>query len=62
MTSKNELVTFLADLAFGLSFSGFVASFMPEAIHAVSTITTGLALTTAVFFLNRWLKKSFPDK
>ena len=62
MTEKNELTIFLTDLIFGLSFSSFIASIMPEAVYAVSTIATGLALTTSVFFLNRWLKKSFPEK
>jgi len=62
MTVKNELTIFLTELIFGLSFSGFMASIMPEVIHGVSTIVIGLALTTAVFFLNRWLKKSFPEK
>jgi hypothetical protein len=58
---KNELLAILTDLAFGLGLSGIVAKIMPEAVHAISTIITGLTLTACIFFLNRWLRKTFPE-
>lgn len=62
LPNKNELVTILTDIVFGLGLSGIMAQLMPEAIHAISTIATGLTLTCCVFFLNRWLRKTFPEK
>ncbi len=59
---KHEINVILGDLAFGMTLSGVISKIMPEAIHAASTIITGLAVTACVFFLNRWLRKTFPDK
>jgi len=58
---KTEAGNLFVDAIFGFSMSALVSGIMPEAIHAISTIATGLTLTICVFFTNRWLKKRFPD-
>ncbi len=58
---KTEAGNLLVDAIFGFSMSAIVSGIMPEAIHAVTTIVTGLTLTICVFFTNRFLKKRFPD-
>lgn len=43
-----------------LSVTG--AALMPEAIHGFFVVLTGLVTAAAVFFLNRFLRKKFPDE
>ncbi len=46
------------------SLFSFAASSMifPELIHLFFVVLTGLVSTVAMFLLNRWLKKTFPEK
>jgi hypothetical protein len=44
---------------FSFSISTMV---MPELIHLFFVVLTGLVSTVAMFILNRWLKKIFPEK
>ena len=59
---RHEINLILGDLAIGMTLSGVMSKIMPETIHAVATIVTGLATTAGIFFLNRILKKYFPEK
>lgn len=43
-----------------LSITG--AALMPEVVHGVAVVLTGLLTACGVFFLNRFLRKKFPDK
>jgi uncharacterized membrane protein YraQ (UPF0718 family) len=38
------------------------SSLMPEVVHGVITLLFAVASCILVFFINRWLKKTFPDK
>ena len=59
---KHEINVIIGDLAIGMTLSGVMSKIMPETIHAVATIVTGLFTTAGIFFLNRILKKYFPEK
>lgn len=39
-----------------------LAAIWPETIHGFAVFFTGLATATGVFFLNRFLRKKFPEK
>lgn len=59
---RYEINLILGDLAFGMTLSGIVSKMIPEIIHASVTISIGLTTTTLVFFLQRLLRKKFPEK
>jgi hypothetical protein len=46
-------------LGFLLSIGG--AEVMPELIHGAAVFFTGLLTATGVFFIQRFLRKKFPD-
>lgn len=58
---SDHINTLLGDLAIGLTISGAISKLMPEVIHASATIITGLITTACIFFLQRTLKKYFPE-
>jgi uncharacterized membrane protein YdjX (TVP38/TMEM64 family) len=42
-----------------LSLGG--AALWPEVIHGLAVLCTGVATAICVFFVTRWLKKTFPE-
>jgi hypothetical protein len=49
----------IKDAALGFTTSFSLAAIWPEVIHGVAVVVTGIISTTIIFFLNRWLKKTF---
>ncbi len=55
----NSALEWLKDAIAGFSLSIAGAAIMPEVIHGFAVIFTGLVSTVCIFFVNRWLKKTF---
>jgi hypothetical protein len=55
----------ITDIVEGVSIGAILsiggAKIMPELIHGAAVFFTGLATAAGVFFLNRFLRKKFPD-
>ncbi len=43
----------------GISFGS--ASLWPETVHGFAVLITGVLTAVVVFFVNKWLKRKFPD-
>lgn len=61
----HEIKTIILDAGEGAVLGGGtsygLSTIWPETIHGLAVLFTGLGTATAVFFLNRWLRKRFPE-
>jgi len=59
---KENLIDIGKSAVAGGGLSGGMASFWPEALHGFAVFFTGVITSIAVFFVNRYLKRKFPEE
>jgi hypothetical protein len=62
MSAKELIKEFLESA--GLTGTGMVGAkvLIPEVVHGFLTVSFAIVSCIIVFFINRWLKKTFPEK
>ncbi len=55
------IYNFLLELFAGFGLSGIGAALIPELIHLVFVIITGIVGTIVVHLTRRWVNKKFPN-